>query len=533
MELKTYFAQDAAGNLVPGATVNVFLQGTTTPATGLTKADGTALSNPFTADTAGRIQFRAPDGYYDMRVNVGSGGSQTVTIQCVDYSGAKDAAARAEDAADRADVSAEQVADALALRSDLAEPGGSGLISELLKPITWDGFAGGAAWDGVTNDSIPYQAAAQSGRKFLMPYGVGNIPAYSVGLYSPSFSVLGEAAQIGSLQNPIADFRPSRTDTKYSKYHETDSSSNRWDSTFISTLVKCPQGGVNPKGNAAALTGYVKAINSEGGDHVGVHGRAEGDTSYDFGDGMGIWGAWLSAVYKPNTASTGKLMKSIIGCEIDVQNDGPNAQRPNPQGIGEMRGLAVGSTGASHLNQAIDVFSTNSGERGRWWTGLHIRTNSIVNRSQVTTEEEVGEAVMLAGGVSSSTRYGGLKFSKYPYVTAGQGGWFSYGVDFREASFRLQNAIIMGPQHRITWEPETSKGISIETVGSNILTIRGYNIAINNSQVLTQRQTGIFNLTGTPDGSAKNTETVTLVELARYVKRISDALIFHGMIGPT
>lgn len=111
MELKTYFAQDAAGNLVPGATVTIFLQGTTTHATGLTKADGTALSNPFTADSAGRIQFRAPDGYYDMRVNVGTGGSQTVTIQCVDYSGAKADADRAESAANRADASAEQAYD--------------------------------------------------------------------------------------------------------------------------------------------------------------------------------------------------------------------------------------------------------------------------------------------------------------------------------------------------------------------------------------------------------------------------------------
>lgn len=113
MELKTYFAQDAAGNLVPGATVTIFLQGTTTHATGLTKADGTALSNPFTADSAGRIQFRAPDGYYDMRVNVGSGGSQTVTIQCVDYTGAKADADRAEAAADRADFSAEQAQNSL------------------------------------------------------------------------------------------------------------------------------------------------------------------------------------------------------------------------------------------------------------------------------------------------------------------------------------------------------------------------------------------------------------------------------------
>lgn len=113
MELKTYFAQDAAGNIISSAIVNVFLQGTTTLATGLTRADGTPLENPFAADGAGRIQFRAPDGYYDVQVSAGPGIIQTLTIQCVDYSEAKADADRAEAAADRADVSAEQAQNAL------------------------------------------------------------------------------------------------------------------------------------------------------------------------------------------------------------------------------------------------------------------------------------------------------------------------------------------------------------------------------------------------------------------------------------
>lgn len=98
MELKTYFAQDAAGNIIPSAIVNVFLQGTTTLATGLTRADGTPLENPFAADGAGRIQFRAPDGYYDVQVSAGPGIIQTLTIQCVDYSEAKSAAEQAQNA---------------------------------------------------------------------------------------------------------------------------------------------------------------------------------------------------------------------------------------------------------------------------------------------------------------------------------------------------------------------------------------------------------------------------------------------------
>lgn len=106
MELKTYFAQDAAGNIIPSAIVNVFLQGTATLATGLTRADGTSLENPFAADGAGRIQFRAPDGYYDVQVSAGPGIIQTLTIQCVDYSEAKSAAQTATTKAGEASQSA-------------------------------------------------------------------------------------------------------------------------------------------------------------------------------------------------------------------------------------------------------------------------------------------------------------------------------------------------------------------------------------------------------------------------------------------
>lgn len=107
MELKTYFAQDVAGNIVPGATVTIYFAGTTNIVTGLAKADGSALSNPFTAESTGRIQFRAPDGLYDMSVKLGNGISQVVTIQCVDYSEAKEAA----DLAHTAQVAAENAAD--------------------------------------------------------------------------------------------------------------------------------------------------------------------------------------------------------------------------------------------------------------------------------------------------------------------------------------------------------------------------------------------------------------------------------------
>lgn len=113
MELKTYFAQDRTGNLIPSASVSIFLTGTTTLASGLTNVSGTALTNPFTADADGKIQFRAPDGIYDMQVSLGSTTGVKVTFQCVDVeqqlSDANSAADRAELAADQAEEAAAQI----------------------------------------------------------------------------------------------------------------------------------------------------------------------------------------------------------------------------------------------------------------------------------------------------------------------------------------------------------------------------------------------------------------------------------------
>lgn len=106
MELKTYFAQDRNGNLIPSANVSIYLTGTTTLASGLTTVSGTPLVNPFTADADGKIQFRAPDGIYDMQVSLGGTTGVKVTFQCVDV---EQQLSDATSAADRAEAAAESI----------------------------------------------------------------------------------------------------------------------------------------------------------------------------------------------------------------------------------------------------------------------------------------------------------------------------------------------------------------------------------------------------------------------------------------
>jgi len=98
VELKTYFAQDSAGNIIPSASVTIYESGTTNIVSGLKTAGGADLSNPFNSETSGRIQFRAPDGMYDMLVSKDSTIMQKVAIQCVDYAEFKQTSEQANDA---------------------------------------------------------------------------------------------------------------------------------------------------------------------------------------------------------------------------------------------------------------------------------------------------------------------------------------------------------------------------------------------------------------------------------------------------
>ena len=158
MELKTYFAQDASGNIMPGATVMVYEAATTTLATGLQDESGSPLANPFTADSSAKVAFYAPDGLYDITV-VGNGRTVTIRAQFVSVDGAS------------------------VLRSDLAATGGSALVgfqqagagavartaqSKLRDVVSVLDF--GAVGDGVTNDTSAWGAwVAAPGSKYVPP----------------------------------------------------------------------------------------------------------------------------------------------------------------------------------------------------------------------------------------------------------------------------------------------------------------------------------------------------------------------------
>lgn len=128
MELKTYFAQDRAGNLVPNATVTIYLTGTNTLATGLKTVNDAALSNPFTASADGKIQFKAADGIYDMQISYSTQIGPRITIQCLDLTAQKNAAQQAATDAEAARDQTQQIINDAGEQSTLvvlAQPDGA------------------------------------------------------------------------------------------------------------------------------------------------------------------------------------------------------------------------------------------------------------------------------------------------------------------------------------------------------------------------------------------------------------------------
>ncbi|WP_417777086.1 hypothetical protein [Stutzerimonas xanthomarina] len=110
MELKNYFAQNAAGDVLPDAVAYLYEPGTTTLVAGLQNAAGQPIGNPVAADDKGLLQFAAPNGTYDLRVTA-PGREYTLRIQCNDVTDSLAAAEAAAASAAASRIVAEDAAE--------------------------------------------------------------------------------------------------------------------------------------------------------------------------------------------------------------------------------------------------------------------------------------------------------------------------------------------------------------------------------------------------------------------------------------
>lgn len=144
MELKTYFAQDASGNVIPNPTVAIYLPSTTTLITGLQDASGGALTNPFTGAANGQIQVAAPGGDYDLRVTSGVR-DYTMRVRFIDTT----SVASAESQVAAATAKANESAASAAASQASANAAASAVVSQLTDLKTQTEYARDQALAGL------------------------------------------------------------------------------------------------------------------------------------------------------------------------------------------------------------------------------------------------------------------------------------------------------------------------------------------------------------------------------------------------
>lgn len=272
-------------------------------------------------------------------------------------------------------------------------------------------------------------------------------------------------------------------------------------------------------GSAYGATDTSVATHSSGtGQLIAKHMRGESRHS-----NAETWGGWSYGAVLGEAIDTGA--KSTIAHEFNLNNRGPDMGWMQNAVDGSTRGLVcVTQDNSNPVTQMLVIGRGSAAPNGYIWTGALFRANSFVAPTEPLTEVGNGEAIRLEGS-SVLLASNGIRF---------RGGAFRTGISLTESTFSSNCAILLGDNQRITvgTGPANTTYLAFNR-SEGWVDFSNLNIRLNGTKILGPRVTGINQLTGTADGVSKNTETVTLQELARYVKKVTDALIAHGIMGPS
>lgn len=320
---------------------------------------------------------------------------------------------------------------------------------------------------------------------------------------------------------------------KTSKLKREEGGTRWFDVAMMGALTLDPEAsafGVGVSGYVRSSAGNV-VVGGKSVDAIGVHG-----TGKAIGQHGRVWGFWGQA----GNANDGSGIRSsqLVGCELNLVNQFESQPHPEdlPKGEGPYRGLIITTAdGGRACGIGIDVGDGSGrapGESG-WWVGMRLRRGGVLPAGSDWKTDYLQDThqLKIEGSESNRMRYGGIKFGGR---VDGSGKNFTYGINMLDASIQDASAILLAQDHRIYWGPAygVPKYIGYDAdIGS--FNLRNMPLSINGTKVVGPKVTGIFALTGTADGSSKDTESITLQELARHHKRVVDALIAHGLIGPT
>lgn len=364
--------------------------------------------------------------------------------------------------------------------------------AEVLGPLR---FPGGVATTGDTRVVTNTDSSGIEGNF----YGAGYTTPAGVGFSQ------------GTRATPVPDARPVVWAQKFSSSNRTTNPSE-WDQGAGYFAMEKRSGDAY----AAGLTGYARHESVDGGDAIGVHGRASA-----YKAASKVWGGWFYA----HAGDPATVPISIIGIEINLNSRIPD-QGYTPA-LGYSKGLLVVTQDSSlPVSMGIEVGRGTAAPNGHFHTGIKIRKDSMLpsgaNSSSVITDNE---AVLIEGSTLVADAANGIRFGFGNYRT---------GITFSEATIADNAAIVLGEGHRIVVGPGASVTSYAEfSRTGSYLNLSNLNLRVNGTKVVGARKTGWGTPTGTATRTAFDPSTVTLQGLAeRFAALLIDLkpTTGHGLI---
>lgn len=412
MEVKNYFATDSAGNILGSAQVYVYLAGTTTLATGLQNISGASISNPFTAQANGLVQFQAPDNDYDMRV-VKLGRDFTIRIQCFDgvaflknpgsYIGADDLSYRPAGSSDT-EISIQQA-----------------IISYAVNVMHFG--AAGIGGDDTTSIKSAMNYALSSGKALYFPGALGSYGlTEELFAQDKSLSIIGDGSGLSKIYVDHAGIG-----FRYSSADRTKNLSLKGLQINASNV-----GAVSGLDITFPVTSAVDQSQLTLED-VEIRTVGTGTWNYSCVRLQGVKNPFLRNVIARGNIANTLYGVSLEGQTIDADLDCVRCYLVGSgiNIIGANEGTTIRGYTAVSVKVGIDINPDNSGP----WISIsnfHINSSEFGIRCNRRTQVEIDNGLLYANNLFGSTQWTGISF-------AHNAGSFAEYCNVRGVVFNRQN----------------------------------------------------------------------------------------------
>ncbi|WP_281441226.1 phage tail-collar fiber domain-containing protein [Aeromonas veronii] len=398
----------------------------------------------------------------------------------------------------------------------LSSPGGAGEVCDTLKPVTWQGFLGGAdktgAKDSKSQLDLVYESADKDGTSIIIPKGT-----YKVGQ---------EIRKVGSdtiwlsrgFDSGVSPTQSAMKTPFLITIGTPDEEVMSAEHTRVGLNITAIARGAQ---HADCIRASLINKSTDGKGNTSVYGSAastpyamwsaalHGETKHDGGTSIAI--SSESASYTINGTFYGAVINNTTGTADEVHP-------------------VTGAIVAEHPT-ATALYITGGdtrGKKGQWQRGIRFSPLSMRDTATLIRDES-----------KAAQGYWSLPSSEKTVADIFLEGKAPQGIII-QGTYETGNAIRIADGLAIAYEAtgkiktkyskaDMQWGLYHGDTQRAGFGTASFGLFFNGQKVVGERVSGLQSMTGVSDGSTKNTEEISTAQLARYVKWMSDALKQHGL----